>query len=148
MSTNVVFLAFLDVYRWKFVTLTRAAESSRRARETVAQWLTDGPQEVRDDAALVVSELVTNAVRHVPGGVRRDWVDVQLGFGRGFVRLEVTDPGADTSAPCVGEDDLMAQSGRGLRLVAGLAVRCGTWRTGHGCRVVWADLACAGAGDL
>ncbi|MGA4990172.1 ATP-binding protein [Nonomuraea bangladeshensis] len=148
MSTNVVFLAFPDVYRWKFVTLTRAAESSRRARETVAQWLTDGPQEVRDDAALVVSELVTNAVRHVPGGVRRDWVDVQLGFGRGFVRLEVTDPGVDTSAPCVGEEDLMAQSGRGLRLVAGLAVRCGTWRTGHGCRVVWADLACAGAGDL
>ncbi|MCK2219555.1 ATP-binding protein [Actinomadura sp. ATCC 31491] len=128
------------------MTLGRTAESLRLARETVGLWLADGPQEVRDDAALIVSELVTNVLRHVPGGVHRDWVDVRLGRGRGFVRLEVVDPGTDLSGPELGEDDLLSESGRGLRLVAGLAVRCGTWRTGDGCRVVRADLAWPGAG--
>lgn len=74
---------------------------------------------------------------------RREWVNVRIGLGDGFVRLEVTDPGTSQSEPHFAplQRHSMAQSGRGLGLVAVLSVRRGTHRLECGHRVVWADLA-------
>ncbi|MEU6720408.1 ATP-binding protein [Nonomuraea sp. NPDC046802] len=101
------------------------------------------------NALLVVCELVTNVVRHVPAGVQRDWVRVRLGVADDFVRLEVIDPGTTDPEPQFTPltPGSMQQTGRGLGLVAALAVRCGTHFTAHGHRVVWADLEPAGASD-
>ncbi|MGP3920479.1 ATP-binding protein [Nonomuraea sp. 10N515B] len=133
-----------DVARWKGTTLRRSARSPRLARLAIRLWLADGYPAALSNALLVVSELVTNAVLHVPAGAQRDWVKVRLGFGDDFVRLEVIDPG--TPKPELRfhlNRNSMAQSGRGLGLVASLSVRCGTQRLECGHRVVWADVAAA-----
>ncbi|WP_344880824.1 ATP-binding protein [Nonomuraea antimicrobica] len=135
-----------DVARWQGATLRRGARAPREARQVVRSWLADADPEVLDNVVLVVCELVTNAVRHVPAGPDRDWVEVRLGVVDDFVRLEVIDPGTTTPEPRFTplEPGSMRQSGRGLGLVAALSVRCGTRRIAGGHRVVWADLARAG----
>ena len=61
-----------------------------------------------DDAALLVSELFGNSVRHSGSGAKGETVTVAVRAVGGVVRVEVTDRG-----------------GRGLRLVAELAARWG-----------------------
>jgi anti-sigma regulatory factor (Ser/Thr protein kinase) len=81
-----------------------------------------------DDLRLLVSELVTNSVRHAGQGPE-GWVDVRVSTdGRG-VRVEVCDPGPGfrqrkrTTAPQADRT-----SGRGLYLVAQIADRWGVHR--------------------
>ncbi|MEU6782455.1 ATP-binding protein [Nonomuraea angiospora] len=132
-----------DVGLWRDTTLRRNDKTSWQARQATGLWLTDSHPTVRSDALQIVSELVANVIQHVPGGRRRDWVKVRLGYGDGFVRLEVIDPGAPEPEPCfiprqVGS---MEESGRGLGIVVRLSARCGTHVTEDGHRVVWADIA-------
>jgi anti-sigma regulatory factor (Ser/Thr protein kinase) len=136
-----------DIVGWKSMTLRSSAETPRHARQAIRLWLADGHSTVRSDALLVVSELVTNVVVHVPAGVQRDWVKVRLGIADDFVRLEVIDPGTTTPEPCFGlvQMESLEPSGRGLSLVASLSARCGTERFECGHRVVWAELATAEA---
>ncbi|MGW0801927.1 ATP-binding protein [Nonomuraea sp. NPDC002799] len=132
-----------QVIAWKGATLRRSDKAPWQARQAVKAWLTpDHP--ARSDALQVSSELVTNACEHVPPGVGRDWVELRLGFGGEFVRLEVIDPGTPERAPTLVPHQVgsMAESGRGLDIVARLSVRWGTETVRRGCRVVWADLAC------
>src|SRR5215212_1528204 len=81
----------VDRARW---TLPAVAESARAARRQVAAQLTDwGLPQMVDDATLVVSELVTNAVCHGAGPV---WHALRRVSGDGAadaVRLEVGDHG-------------------------------------------------------
>ena len=101
--------------------------------------------EALDDVALVVSELVGNAVRHgreLPGGgLRAHWAltwDVHRDVPGGVVRLEVEDGGCGPGAPSPAAlDD--AESGRGLALVGLLATRWGSAATPSG-TAVWAEL--------
>lgn len=93
--------------------------------------------EAVDDAALVVSELVGNAVRHgraLPGGLLHACWDV----APGSVRVEVEDAGDGPSRAPAAPDD-SAEGGRGLRLVQQLATRWGSARTLRG-TAVWAEL--------
>ncbi|MHB1802401.1 MAG: ATP-binding protein, partial [Actinomycetes bacterium] len=77
-----------------------------------------------DDALLVVSELVANAVRHgrplwapPPGRILLRW---ELGPGpRGPILVEVVDGGGVPPVPA--DADLGAVRGRGLVIVGGLA---------------------------
>jgi anti-sigma regulatory factor (Ser/Thr protein kinase) len=94
-----------------------------------------------DDAALVMSELVGNAIRHgVPlseGGIRVGWE-----LRDDVLRLEVHDGGPGprhwgASLPDGGSTD--AESGRGLGIVAMLTHSWGTAFDGA-CAVVWAEL--------
>ncbi|YCK42330.1 ATP-binding protein [Actinomadura sp. ATCC 39365] len=127
----------------KGMTLRRGDRAPTESRQTIRRWLADVDPLVRDDALTVVSELVTNAVRHVPPGPDRDWVMVLLGIWDGFVRLEVVDPGTADREPRFAPLDAgsLRETGRGLGLVAALSVRSGTHTAGpHGHRVVWADL--------
>ncbi|MEV4803896.1 ATP-binding protein [Nonomuraea sp. NPDC049421] len=131
-----------DVDVWRHTTLRRNDRISWQARQATGLWLVDSHPALRADALQVVAELVANAVRHVPGGRRRGWVTVRLGFGDGFVRVQVIDPGARRAVPCFGsQTGTLEESGRGLGIVAALSIRYGTEVLGRGHRVVWADLA-------
>ncbi len=111
--------------------------------------MADADPVLLSNAMLVVSELVTNVVRHVPAGVQREWVKVRLGLADDFVRLEVIDPGTTYPEPRFTPltQGSMQQTGRGLGLVAALAIRHGTQLLAGGHRVVWADLTHADAAN-
>jgi hypothetical protein len=95
----------------------------------------------RDDVTCVVSELGTNAVTHTASG-RGGWFAVEIAWYPRVVRVAVTDDGAPDGPRLV--DDLAAEHGRGLRVVAGLSVRTGVCGDPRG-RMVWADVSWGGA---
>ncbi|MBG0832445.1 ATP-binding protein [Planomonospora sp. ID67723] len=96
-------------------------------RRRLAVW---GAGNLVDDCVLVVSELVTNAIRH--GGAP---CVLRLGGGEGHVYGELFDPG--TGAPRMRETGPEATGGRGLRIVDALADDWGvTWPPSGG-KAVW-----------
>jgi anti-sigma regulatory factor (Ser/Thr protein kinase) len=98
------------------------------------------PETTRDDLALIVSELVTNSVRHA-GLSPADPITVQLVNGSATVRLTVHDGGRGfaSSGPRESGAALMPD-GRGLLIVAKLADRWGVDSDSDGC-TVWCELA-------
>jgi anti-sigma regulatory factor (Ser/Thr protein kinase) len=67
-----------------------------------------------DDAALLVSELFGDSVRHSRSGAAGGTVTVAVGSGDGFVRVEVTDrSGPKVPELCSAGRD--AEGGRGLQ---------------------------------
>ncbi|MEU7582225.1 ATP-binding protein [Streptomyces sp. NPDC041068] len=96
------------------VTLAR-----RRTARLVADW---GHPGLAGDAALVVSELMTNALLH--GSLRDRLIRVRIILTTDVLRIEVTDPrGERLPEPRVaGGTD---QFGRGLLLIGALADRWG-----------------------
>jgi anti-sigma regulatory factor (Ser/Thr protein kinase) len=112
-----------------------------RARGAVTGWLFGRVStKLLDDARLLVSELVTNSVRHArlaPGAPIR----ISIGISDGFVHLEVEDSGDAPIAALV--PDRQHGSGFGLYLVDTLAARWGS--THDGATRVWAELALAPA---
>jgi PAS domain S-box-containing protein len=130
-------LAPTDREAW--VTLTPDPDSVRTARQTVARatgmW---GLQAVEENAVLLTSELVTNAIRHAGGDLR-----LRVVRRPGGLRLEVHDRDGyampqPAPRPVDGLDDL-ADGGRGLRFVAELATRWGV-ETLAGGKQVWFEL--------
>ena len=89
------------------------------------------------DAALVISELLSNALRHagpLPGsGLRVAW-----DLDTDSVRISVSD-GGGPSRPEFGEPTPTATGGRGLRIVARLSRRWGTLCDDEG-TTVWAEV--------
>ena len=92
---------------------------------------------VREDAVLVLSELVSNAIKHaapLPGGqITIRWV-----IRPDFLHLEITDGGAVTR-PRAGAPAASAISGRGLDIVRRV---CSQWGVTEDEETVtvWADL--------
>lgn len=88
---------------------------------------------VHRDAELVVSELVSNVVRHV-GGL----FDVRWQRAGDVLRVEVTDRGSplDLRVP---ETEVLAESGRGLLIVDSLSSAWGVVHAPDG-KMVWAEL--------
>jgi serine/threonine-protein kinase RsbW len=105
------------------MTLPFAAESAHVARDHLVSWLSGRSvtPESRDDARLVISELIGNAVRHArpldDGTVQVSWAadDHELA-------LSVTDGGARTTPEKI-DAGLSDLSGRGLSIVETLASR-------------------------
>jgi anti-sigma regulatory factor (Ser/Thr protein kinase) len=123
-------------------TLSARPESVKSGRAftrmTLADW---GMAELTDMAELVVSELMTNALRHgVPAARAADGQTVRLRLlaQPPFVMCMVTDPG--TEIPVLRDSDLAAESGRGLQVVEACSVRWGWHLLDEGGKVVWALL--------
>ena len=119
------------------VTLAGRAERARAARAFVGAVLGPG-HPCGDDAELLVGEVFGNSVRHSGSAAPGETVTVAVRAGDGVVRVEVTDragPGTPELRPS-GHD---AEGGRGLQLVAALAVRWGTRRRGRRL-VTWFEL--------
>lgn len=105
----------------------------RVARQATTEVITcwDVRAGVADDACLVVSELVTNALLHG----RSDTV-LQLLRDGDRLRVQVLDQ--DTRLPVPVAPDPQSLTGRGLAIVASLAALWGTERTAAG-KLVWAE---------
>ncbi|MFF1905038.1 SpoIIE family protein phosphatase [Kitasatospora sp. NPDC058218] len=104
----------------------------RRARALVREQLTGWHLEgLCDTAELLVSELVTNAVR-----VARDRVQLQL-IRVDKLLVEVSDD--NHNLPSLEPAEQLGETGRGLTLVTKLAERWGTARKAVG-KVVWFEL--------
>jgi anti-sigma regulatory factor (Ser/Thr protein kinase) len=88
----------------------------------------------RDTAELLVSELVTNALRHGEGPMIRLTLSCRLGA----LHCEVEDASSARPAVCRGDNE-EGESGRGLLLVEHLAARWGSRLSGRG-KTVWFDL--------
>jgi PAS domain S-box-containing protein len=105
------------------------ADARARASHQLAAW---GLEEITFTTELLVSELVTNAIRHAHEPVQlRIILD-------GVLSCEVSD--GSSSAPQLRRADRYDEDGRGLMLVAQLAERWGTRHTGAG-KIIWAQQA-------
>lgn len=112
------------------VSLARHAFSSELVSAGV-------PEEVRQDAVLVMSELVSNAVKH--GAPLRDG-DVRVGWSIAaeFLHIAITDGGAMTR-PNPAVATVFALGGRGLDIVRTISREWGVTEDGDSV-TVWADV--------
>ena len=105
------------------MTLPFAAESAHAARDGLASWLEglEVDQENSEDARLVISELIGNAVRHARP-LADGTVQVRWAADERQLAISVTDGGARTTPERIdaGVSDI---SGRGLSIVETLASR-------------------------
>ncbi|QMU68031.1 SpoIIE family protein phosphatase [Streptacidiphilus sp. P02-A3a] len=119
----------MHVASWD-VPIDPAAVAAVRAAagRQLAAW---GLSEAAFTTELIVSELVTNAIRHAEG-------PVQLRLLRDSVLIcEVAD--ASSTSPRLRRARTTDEGGRGLFLVAQLAQRWGTRYTPSGGKVIWAE---------
>ncbi|MFI7246140.1 sodium/proline symporter PutP [Streptomyces qinglanensis] len=102
-----------------------------RARAEAGEQLTEwGLEELTFTTELIVSELVTNAIRHATGPVC-----LRLILDRGLI-CEVSD--ASSTSPRLRHARTTDEGGRGLLLVAQLAQRWGTRHTATG-KIIWTE---------
>jgi anti-sigma regulatory factor (Ser/Thr protein kinase) len=99
------------------------------ARRAVDQLAGVAPDPLIDNVRLLVSELITNCVRHA--GLRDDaWIGLRIDMGRdGVLRGEITDPGPGF-VPKEQVLTISQESGWGLYLVDQIADRWGVERDG------------------
>ncbi|WP_258055614.1 ATP-binding protein [Streptomyces sp. Ru62] len=100
----------------RVISLAGSGRAEQRAREAVRNTCAELLGARLPDALLVVTELVANAVSHT-AGVR----GLMLHHDRDVTSLTVFDKGGTASWPRAAEADPLAESGRGLHLVAALA---------------------------
>jgi anti-sigma regulatory factor (Ser/Thr protein kinase) len=132
-------------------SLSPSPDAARRARsftrQTLASW---GLAELADDAQVIVSELLANAVRHTgvrhagarqPDGGPGAWTAALglwlLNHADGLMCV-VTDP--SDSAPTLKQPGDSSESGRGLHLVHALSDHWGWTRLSERGKAVWAIL--------
>jgi anti-sigma regulatory factor (Ser/Thr protein kinase) len=132
---------------WDRMTLVALPTAVRCARAfatiTLRAW---GVSHVLDDALVVTSELVTNAVHAMAlageperGDIKAEHViGVQFRIRDDSLYVEVWDNSA--SQPIAKPLGASATSGRGLRLVERLTNRWGTYWPPTGGKIVWAEL--------
>ena len=118
------------------IDLPPVSRSVPTARRVVAGLLAAWAAEAYcDDAALLVSELVTNVVRHVPGD---DPLTLEMHLSAPGLRVAVVDRSA--TRPAVRAQS--ADGGHGMWLVSRMADRWGSEKHADGKRV-WFELGAA-----
>ena len=119
------------------LALPRTPHAASRARDAADRLTVDLPAELRARLRLVVSELVTNAVRHGDGAIElRLWRDGTT------VRGEVVDEGGGFEHE-VRSEGWQDVGGRGLGIVERLTRR---WGIREGTTHVWFELDPGGTG--
>jgi anti-sigma regulatory factor (Ser/Thr protein kinase) len=111
--------------------------SAQLARNIVRRVLDDQPDDVRETAALLTSELVTNAVIHTQH-------PFELNVERLEDRIRVTVADASPDEPVVRDIDPARERGQGLIIVRALATVWGVGRQPNG-KSVWFVLRLASA---
>jgi anti-sigma regulatory factor (Ser/Thr protein kinase) len=120
------------------VVLRGGADAGRVARRALVKHGPELPQSVMEDVSLLVTELVTNAVRHADDASSRP-VGFAFRWRDGTIRVEVTDVGTDFGKPArTTRGD--ASGGWGLFLVDRIAARWGVSPAPAG-TCVWFELA-------
>jgi anti-sigma regulatory factor (Ser/Thr protein kinase) len=116
------------VVSWDLPTDPAAVSTARTlAVRQLTQW---GLEELATATELIVSELVTNAIRHATGPIHLRLIRHQL------LTCEVSD--TSNSLPRLRHARTTDESGRGLFLIAQLSHRHGTRHTTDG-KTVWAE---------
>ncbi|MFI6638045.1 SpoIIE family protein phosphatase [Streptomyces sp. NPDC050504] len=116
-----------DVARWRLAIDAREVARARKlAVGRLRQW---GLDEIAWQVELMVSEVVTNALRHA----HRSHVELRLVRGDELLCEVVDDDHTLPALLAAGPDD---EFGRGLRVVSALAREWGSSRTGEG-KTVW-----------
>jgi anti-sigma regulatory factor (Ser/Thr protein kinase) len=119
------------------VLLPAAPEAAFRARQSLGELRASLDPRVFEDLRLLVSELVTNSLRHA-GLSGRDQIRLQVTLTDSAVRVEVCDGGPGFALS--GETpSLYRQSGWGLFLMKQIADRWGIHRDRESC--VWFELS-------
>ncbi|MFI9760816.1 ATP-binding protein [Streptomyces sp. NPDC051963] len=130
--------------RYDTASYTPYPQNIPRARRHVAQLAMDwGHPGAADDAALLASELCTNALVH--GCLRDRLFRVETSLTGAALRVAVTDPRGERlpySRPSAADD----QFGRGLLIVRMLADRWAVEKLTVG-KTIWAELDIRGAAD-
>ena len=109
------------------------AQARRLTRARLTHWSVC--EDTCDSAALVVSELVTNAIVHTAS----NHVVCELHDGDDLVRIAVRDEGSAPGEPCRSPQRAEEEQGRGLLLVDALCHSWGAREHGLGL-LVWAEL--------
>ncbi|QJS14145.1 SpoIIE family protein phosphatase [Streptomyces argyrophyllae] len=119
-----------NVAMWDLAFQPASAPRARTlTRERLAQWRLD---DLSFPAELIVSELVTNAIRHACG-------PVELHLIRTENRLACAVSDHSSTSPHLRRAKAGEEGGRGLFLVAQFALRWGTRYTQDG-KIIWAEL--------
>ena len=114
--------------------VSSAVPHARRCtRHTLATWQLD---QIANDIELVVSELVTNAIRATVEMQLAAHVVLYLAADPGRLTLLVWDACPEPPVSQPHEDD--AAGGRGLEIVEALSDRWGSWTPVQGGKIVWA----------
>ncbi|MEU1802499.1 ATP-binding protein [Streptomyces sp. NPDC019937] len=130
---------------WRFTApaLESSVPQARHAvRDLLAHQGVCGHGDLVPNLLLIVSELVTNAVRHA--ALLSPQIAVEVSIGRGWVRIAVEDNHPYRPRPLELEADQGRTGGRGLLLVRAIAEESGgTYDVDHtasGGKAVWAAL--------
>ena len=124
--------------QWQLPHNPRSAKHARALlRLQLTDWKITG--EVADTAELLLSELVTNSIRHARTPPGRE-IGVRLATYDGRLRVEIAD--ASDRRPQPREAAPEDEGGRGLALVQSLAERWGCCPRLHGIgKATWAELS-------
>jgi anti-sigma regulatory factor (Ser/Thr protein kinase) len=109
-------------------SLDHVAVARARLRALLDSW---ADEDRRETAVLLLSELVTNAVRHAHGAVR---VSITLAGER--LRAAVRDESPDPPEPREADES----GGRGMQLLQGMAQRWGVRQHRDDGKTVWFEL--------
>lgn len=118
--------------------LSIGPEAARAARDftasTLREWQLD---ELSYEAALIASELVTNAIRHGLGATDDG---VELAWQRQAARVVCMVTDRSPRPPVLGHADQDSESGRGLQVVQAVAAAWGWMMLSATSKAVWAAL--------
>lgn len=117
-----------DWFVWVVDCSGHSPEELGRARCFVRRVLHDTPW--ADDAALIVTELGTNAITHTDSS--KATFRLVLVHGSEGISIAITDAGGTTTRPHVEHPDSTTDHGRGLALVTALATNLTVTGNDHG----------------
>lgn len=127
--------------QWRLPHSPHSPRSAGRARALLrpllVEWAIGG--EAADTAELLLSELMSNAVRHARSPAGRQ-IGVRIARYDGYLRVEVAD--ANSARPEPRQAGSGDEEGRGLAIIAALAARWGCCPRPHGIgKATWAEVA-------